>query len=213
MTTINDIQQALAWRYAVKIFDPAKPLAEDLFQAILEAGRLSPSSTGFEPWKFLVIENPEVRKRLQAVGYGQPKIVDAPKLVVIAARTDMREHGVSELIDRTAAQQGVSMESLEAWKKIAEGTIGSKDDAYLPLWAKMQCYIPLGMMLETAALLGVDAGPMEGFDPKGVDEVLGLHEKNLSVATMIAFGYRGDDPAATRPKVRRTAAEVVEYIR
>ncbi len=81
MITISDIQKALAWRYAVKIFDPTKPLAEDLFQMILEAGRLSPSSTGFEPWKFLVIDNPEVRKRLQEVGYGQPKIVDAPRCV------------------------------------------------------------------------------------------------------------------------------------
>lgn len=213
MTTISDIQQALAWRYAVKIFDPAKPLSEDLFQAILEAGRLSPSSTGFEPWKFLVIENPEVRKRLQEVGYGQPKIVDAPKLVVIAVRTDLREHGVRELMERTAAQQGVSMDSLDGWRKTAEGTLGSKSDEYLPMWAKMQCYIPLGMMIETAALLGVDAGPMEGFDAKRVDEVLGLKEKNLTVATMIAFGYRGDDPAATRPKVRRLVDDAIEYIK
>lgn len=213
MITPTQLQEALLWRYAVKVFDTNKPLSDELFNAILEAGRLAPSSTGFEPWKFLVIENPDVRKKLSEVGYGQPKITEAPRLVVIAARTDMRERGVQELIARTAKQQGVSEAELDGWKKVAEGTLGSKDDSYLPHWAKMQTYIPLGMMVEAAALLGVDAGPMEGFDPKGVDEVLGLKEKNLTVATMIAFGYRGDDPAATRPKVRRTADEVIEYIK
>ncbi len=211
MITNETILKALNWRYAVKIFDPSKPVSEEDFHTILESARLAPSAFGIEPWKFLVVENPEIRAKLRAVGYDQTKITDAPKLVVVTYRTDMPKHGADELIKRAAVQQGVSEESLDGLRKSVEGAM-SRGEEPVRIWAKAQAYIPLGMMVETAALLGVDAGPMEGFDSAGVDEILGLKEKNLASTSMIAFGYRGDDPAALRPKVRRTQHDAFEYI-
>lgn len=212
MALNETILKALNWRYAAKIFDPSKPVSEEDFGTILESARLAPSAFGIEPWKFFVIENPEVRAKLRAVGYDQPKITDASKLVVIAYRTDMAVNGANELITRTAVQQGVGEESLMGLRSMVEGSM-SRGEEQVRIWAKAQAYIPLGMMIETAALLGVDAGPMEGFDPAGVDEVLGLKEQNLASTSMIAFGYRGEDPAALRPKVRRVFEEVVEFVK
>ncbi|MBP6945282.1 NAD(P)H-dependent oxidoreductase [Patescibacteria group bacterium] len=210
---IQEILNALNWRYATQVFDTEKRVSPEEMRAILEAARLAPSSFGIEPWKFLVIENPEVRAKLREVGFGQPKITDASHLVVVARRTDVREHITQELIERCAKQQGVDPSKLDGLKNMVEGSLAARSDAEVDTWVRSQTYIPLGIMIETAALLGIDAGPMEGFMPAGVDEVLGLKEKNLTATSMIAFGYRGEDSAAKRPKVRRPFEEVVEFVK
>ncbi len=209
----SKIIEALNWRYAAKVFDSNKRVSEEDFKTILESARLAPCSLGIEAWKFLVIENPEMRAKIRAVGYDQPKITDASHLVVIARRTDVRESITKELIERTAKQQGVEPSKLEGLEQMVKGVIASRSDVELDAWVRSQAYIPLGIMIETAALLGVDAGPMEGFMPPEVDKILGLEEKHLASTTMIAFGYRGEDPAAKRPKVRRSFEEVVEVVK
>ncbi len=206
-----DILEALNWRYAVKTFDTNKKVSAEDLATILESARLAPSSIGIEPWKFLVVNNPELRAQLRAAGYDQTKITDASHLVVITARTDANNLP-EELVARTAKTQGKTAEDLSTLHQMAAGAMSSKSPEALDLWLKSQSYIPLGMMLETAALLGVDACPMEGFDPTKVGEVLGLEAKHLKVVTMLAIGYRGDDAYASLPKTRRAYDEVVEII-
>src|SRR5258708_7551226 len=96
----NTIIQALTWRYAVQAFDTAKTIDKEKLHAILESARLAPSAIGIEPWKFIVVENPEIRKKLREVGYGQPKITDSPYLIVIAYRTDLKENSTRERLER-----------------------------------------------------------------------------------------------------------------
>ncbi|MDP2789138.1 MAG: NAD(P)H-dependent oxidoreductase, partial [bacterium] len=201
------------WRYAVKVFDPNKKISAENLHTILESARLSPSSNGVEMWKFFVIENPEIRKRLREVGYDQPKITDASHLIVIAYRTDSAENLVKERLERTAKIQNKKIEELEGLKNMLESGLNKKiKNGTLESWVMSQAYIPLGIMIETASLLHIDNGPMEGFDPNKVDEILGLKEKNLKSVTMLALGYRDEDPASTRPKVRRPFDEVVEFV-
>lgn len=209
---MQDVLQALHWRYAVKIFDPSKKITEEQLHAVLESGRLSPSALGVEPWKFIVVRNPEIRARLRTASYDQPKVTDASHLIVIARRTDARTNIANELIDRTAKMQGVDPSALDGLRQMVEGNITHKDDAQLDAWVRGQVYIPLGVMVTTAALLGIDSGPMEGFNPAEVDAILGLSEKHLTATTMLALGYRGDDAAAARPKVRRAFEEVVTFV-
>jgi nitroreductase len=87
-----------------------------------------------------------------------------------------------------------------------------RDDAALAAWVSAQTYIALGTMMATASLLSIDNGPMEGFDPAKVDEILGLSGQHLHAVSMLALGYRGEDPMATSPKVRRTKEEVVAVV-
>ena len=210
---MQNILGAMRWRYAVKIFDANKPVREEDLRTILESGRLAPSAFGVEPWQFVVVENPEIRARLRTASYDQPKVTDAAHLIVIARRTDAREHIANELVERTAATQGVGTETLDGLRGMVEGSVSRMSDADLDAWVRSQTYIPLGVMVETAALLGVDAGPMEGFDPAAVDEILGLSALHLKSTTMLALGYRGNDPAADRPKVRRPFEEAVRWVR
>lgn len=209
----EQIVKALQWRYAVQNFDPAKKVGEDDLKTILESARLAPSSFGLEPWQFIVVENAEVRGKIQAVSYGQPKVSESSHLIIIARRTDTRDSIVSERIARTAKIQSQEESSLDGFKQMLDGVIASRDDAALDIWNSRQAYIALGIMMETASLLGIDNAAMEGFDPMAVDEILGLKEKNLTATVMLALGYRGEDASATRPKVRRDFEEVVTFVK
>ncbi len=208
------IIKALNWRYATKIFDPEKIVSEEDVHTILESARLSPSANGGEMWKFIVVKNKEIREKLKVVSDNQPKVTDASHLIVITYRTDASESLTKERLERTAKIQNEDVNKLTNLKKMLENTVSQKQkDGTLESWIRSQSYIPLGIMIETAALLGIDGGPMEGFEPNKVNEILGLKEKNLKSITMLALGYRGDDPASLRPKVRRDFDDVVEIIK
>ncbi len=209
----NQILSALQWRYAVKIFDATKKISDDDLTTILQAGRLAPSPYGVEPWKFIVITQPTLRTTLRMASFDQPKVTDASHIMVIARRMDVREHIVAELLARTAEAHHKELGELEGLQKMVEGFIARQTDDQLDCWVRSQSYIPLGMMIEAAALLGIDACPMEGFNAKEVNEILRLPEKHLAATTMFALGYRGDDPMAQMPKVRRAFDDVVEFIR
>ena len=207
------IVKALEWRYAVQVFDQAKKVSEADLKTILEAGRLTPSSYGIEAWKFIVVENPEVRAKLREAGYGQPKISEASHLVVIARRTDIRENISKERIERTVSTLKVEPAVLDGLKNMIDGTIAGKSDEALNAWETAQTYISLGSMITAASLLGVDSAPMEGFQPDKFDEILGLKEKNLTATVILALGYRGEDEAAKRQKVRRSFEDVVQFVK
>lgn len=207
----EEIVKALSWRFATQSFDASKKVSEDDLHAILESGRLSPSSFGIEAWKFLVVVNPEIRAKLRAVAWDQAKVTEASHLIVIARRTDVRENITNELISRTAKTQGVGEEALAGYRGMVEGSMAGRSDAELDTWVRAQTYIALGIMMETASLLGIDNAPMEGFDPVKVDEILGLKEKHLASTSMLAIGYRLEG-APVRPKTRRSFEEVVEQI-
>ena len=210
----ENILKALNWRYATKIYDKEKKVSNEDLHTILESARLSPSTNGIEMWKFIVVENPELRAKLRVVSFDQPKVTDASHLIVIAYRTDSETNLARERLERTAKIQNQDISTLDGLKSSLEKTVAEKSaDGTLESWIKAQTYIPLGIMMTTAALLEIDGGPMEGFQPEKVDELLNLKAQNLKSITMLALGYRGEDPMSIRPKIRRDFNEVVEFIK
>jgi len=206
------IVDALTWRRAVKVFDTTKKVSDADLETILEAGRLAPSSFGIEAWKFVVVTDPAVRAKLREVAYGQAQVTDASHLVVITRRTDA-ENIAPELVARTAKAHGRAESELEGLSKaVTSGVMGKAEGAVRDGWLAAQTYIPLGMMMAAASMMGIDNAGMEGFDRAKVDEILGLADKHLASVTFMVLGYRGDDAYSKAPKVRRTIEEVVEYI-
>ncbi len=205
------IIDAMSWRYAGKIFDTTKKISNEQLNTILEAGRLSPSAYGVESWQFIVVNNKDLREKMKEASYGQPKVTDASHIIVIAARTDGHTV-IDELISRTAKTQGKTVEDLKGFSDMVHGFVDTIGTEAAKNWYKAQSYLPLGIMVEAAALLGIDSGPMEGFDAAKVDELLGLKEKNLQAVTMLALGFRGDDDYAKLPKTRKSFEEVVTIL-
>lgn len=209
----NKILEALSWRYATKIFDLDKKISDDDLHTILESARLSPSSMGVEMWKFIVVENKEKRIELRKAGFNQSKITDSSHLIILTYRTDEVEKITKELLERTARIQNINPDNLNGLKDMVNGSLVQKQDSgSLEDWIKLQTYIPLGMMIETAALLEIDTCPMEGFISSKVDEILELNKQNLKSIAMLSLGYRDSEKDIIRKKVRRDFGEVVEFI-
>ncbi len=200
----------LGWRYATKKFDPTKKIAADLWAKLEQAPVLSPSSYGIQPWKFIVVTDPDMRARLHPVSYNQPQILDASHLVVFAAKNPPTPADIDTYVRRTAEVRATTIEALEGFKQMMLGSLSRMDAAQAHRWAARQTYIALGVFLTAAAMMGVDACPMEGFQPEKYDEILGLKEKGLGSVVIATAGYRAaDDKNATAAKVRFAVNDVI----
>jgi nitroreductase len=200
----TQLLEQLNWRYATKQFDPQRKISAQDWATLEDALQLSPSSAGLQPWKFIVVTDPAVRAKLLPVSYGQPQITEASHLVVFAAKKDFNEQDVDLHIQHTAQVRGVTPASLASYRDmLVGGIVKSMDSAARAAWARNQAYIALGNLLTSAALLGIDACPMEGFDRAQYDEILGLSSQKLASAAIVTLGYRSPaDKYANVPKVR-----------
>ena len=201
----------LLWRYAVKKFDPSKHVDPADWAALEQAMVLSPSSTGLQPWRFVVVTTPELRKQLQTVSNGQLQIVDADKVVVLASKTAIDAAYVEKYMQRIAAVRSVPVESLAGFRGMILGNIEKKKASnQLDEWCARQTYIAAGVLVSSAAALGIDACPMEGIDGPKCDEILGLGEAGYATRMVVAVGYRHpDDPAGKMAKVRFEPSDIV----
>ncbi len=208
----DTVRARLAWRYAVKKFDPTRRIDSDTWDALERTLVLSPSSFGLQPWRFVVVEDAAVRDRLVGASWGQRQIADASHLVVFAIRAGLSAADVDRHIAATAAASGAPVESLAGLRKMVVGFI-SGDGFDVDAWSARQLYIALGMFMESAALMGVDTCPMEGIDPAQYDAALGLSAAGYRTYVACCAGYRAaDDASAARPKVRFPAEEIIHRV-
>jgi nitroreductase len=205
--------EKLQWRAAVKKFDPNKKLTEAQLDSLLSAVQLAPTSLGLQSFKVIVVEDTETKAKLRAVGYDQPQITDSSALFVFASLTKMDEEFGKKFIDLVAITRSVERESLDGFEQMVLGTLSGRSDEQKLSWSHKQTYIALGVLLSAAADLGIDAGPMEGFDPEKFDEILGLKEKGLTTSVIAAVGFRAEDDRYSKMiKVRRSKEELFIHV-
>lgn len=208
--TPSALLSAQNWRYATKQFDPSKKIPDDVWASLEKTLVLTPSSFGLQPWRFIVVENPALRAQLREHSWGQSQITDASHLVVFASRKTLSAGDITHFIETTAAARGTTAESLKGYHDIINGSLLSRSPEALNAWAAKQTYLAFGNLMTSAALLGVDACPMEGLDAAKYDELLGLSALGYATQAVCALGYRAaSDKYATVPKVRFSADEVI----
>ena len=220
--TINQIQNtiidAFKFRFATKEFDTTKKISDSEFNTILEAGRLSPSSLGLEPWRFLVIQNETLREKLIPYSSGaQKQLNSASHFVLILARKNVTPTSdyVQSFIRGIKQYEESTIPMFEDKVQGFQTRFHINDNARTILdWASKQTYIALGNMMTTAALLGVDSCPMEGFDLDKVTEILAdegiLDTEHFGISVMVGFGYRAEEPA--HGKVRQNKDDVISWV-
>ena len=206
--------EKLNWRYATKAFNPDKKIADHDWATLEEVLRLTPSSYGLQPWKFIVITNQELKDSLVEASYKQSQVSNCSHLLVVALKTSMTEADVDTFIQSTCEIRQQEPKSLDFYRNMIVGdVVNGPRGQDIQTWAKLQCYIALGNFMTSAAMLDIDCCPMEGFVPAMYDEALGLAVKGLTTAVVCPAGYRADDDKHGKlPKVRFANADLFETI-
>lgn len=210
MANNKDILDALNWRYATKKFNPEKKVSDEDLKILLESIRLAPTSFGLQPFKVFVITDRELREKLKPVSYNQSQVTDASCLIVFCARKNVDENYIKRYIEQVSKVRGVSVGDLKGFEDMLLGFVKNYS-GNIEEWAKRQSYIALGFLLEAAALLGIDACPMEGFNTEEVDKILNLEEGLTSVA-YCTLGYRDEsDEYSKIKKARFDEKDLIEF--
>jgi nitroreductase len=212
--TNDTLLQQLQWRYATKAFDPERKIAPANWAALEQALILTPTSYGFQPYRFVVVTDPATKENLVPYSWNQKQPADCSHFVVFAAKASVTEADVDHYMDRVAEVRGVVVTALAGFKKVLAADIihGPRGQSQHE-WATRQAYIALGNFMTSAALVGVDTCPMEGIDSVKYDEILGLPAMGYHTVVACAAGYRSPgDKYATAPKVRFPAEELVIHV-
>ncbi|HLX96296.1 MAG TPA: NAD(P)H-dependent oxidoreductase [Verrucomicrobiae bacterium] len=212
--TTQQLLNALEWRYATKVFDPGKKIPADLWQALEHALALSPSSYGLQPYRFLVIHDAAKRAELLPHSWNQKQVVDCSHYVVFTGRTQMTEADLDRFLTLTSRVRNIPTETLSAYRGMMMGDLVNGPRGKIAHeWATRQAYIALGNLMTCAAVLGVDACPMEGFVPAEYDRVLGLGNSGYASVVCCALGYRSaNDKYAGLTKVRYPTTDLIKVV-
>ena len=197
------------WRYATKKFDNTKKISSEDLATLKEAIRLSTSSYGLQLYKVFIIENPEIRSKLQAASWGQSQIVDASQVVVFANFTHANNEDIDAYLTNVANTRGIPAESLNGYGDFMKNAIGYKTDAEKNTWNEKQTYLAIANLMNAAAEMKIDVCPMEGFIAEQYNEILGLTNLGLNAAVVATIGYRSaDDETQQYKKVRKSTDEL-----
>jgi nitroreductase len=210
----DQLMSALNWRYAVKKYDATKKISAQDWSTLEEVLRLSPSSFGLQPWKFLVVQSPDLRKKLTPATWGQPQVETCSHFVVLTTLKKIDEAYVQSYIDDIAFTRGIKASELDGFKKSMMGAVvNGPISQHLQTWSQKQVYIAMGNIMNAAALLHIDTTPMEGLEPAKYDDILGLTNTPYATVAAVACGYRSpDDQLQFAKKVRFPKAKVIQTL-
>jgi nitroreductase len=203
---MSDLIEKLQWRYATKKMNPALPVAQAQVDRILEAARLAPTSSGLQPYEIIAISSAALREQIKPIAFNQGQITDGSHLLVFAAWDTYTAERINTMFDLNNAERGFVSEGGENYRKMLLGSYPARDPQVNFEHAARQAYIGLGAALIAAAYEKVDSTPMEGFDPKALDALLGLPARGLRSVALLALGHReeGQDWLQPLKKVRRS---------
>ena len=206
-----NIIEKLNWRYATKKFDSSYKLNESEIELVKSVIQLSPASYGLQPYKVLIVTNPEVREKLKEVSWNQPQITDSSALLVFVRNKIVDENEVDSFIENIVNTRGVQKQILEQYESMMKHAVSSQTDEQKGVWVEKQVYLALGNLLTSLSVIGVDSCPMEGFDKSKYDEILGLTDKTTVVVCPIGKRDESDDYQHYK-KVRKSTNDLLETI-
>lgn len=199
----DELVAAMEWRYAVNVFDTSKKIPAETWKSLERSLLLTASSHGLQPWRFVVVEDARVKEKLRAASWNQRQVTECSHFVVFQYLTTVTEEYVDDYLKLMAETRGIPFDALAKLRKsIFNDIVHGPRSAHLKEWAVNQVYLALGNLLTSAAVLGVDACPMEGLMPEEYDKILAL-EGPYKTVVACAAGYRSaEDKRAAAKKIR-----------
>lgn len=211
--TAKSLSDLLNWRYATKKMDPLKAVPQIKVDAIIEAIRMSPTSSGTQPFELFVVTNPDIRSQIAEAAGGQAQITDGSHLLVFAAWDNYTDERIDEVVDLNVEARG-DLPMLHAYYDNLKSNYLPRDADVNYAHAARQAYIALGIGLIAAAEQEVDSTPMEGFNPEAVDDILGLKKHGLRSVVLMPLGYRDEagDWLLPMSKVRKSRETIITEV-
>ncbi|WP_299801142.1 NAD(P)H-dependent oxidoreductase [uncultured Maribacter sp.] len=210
---MNSILEKLNWRYATKKFNSSKKVSKENLEILLDAANLTASSYGLQPYKIYVIEDADIRTKLRTASYDQSQITDASYVIILANKPTFDDTMIDDYINNIMKIRGLSKDNLEGFSQTMKSTLLDLPDAQKNAWTSNQAYIVLGNLMTIAAEMEIDTCPMEGFNNAQYNEILGLTDKGLNAAVVLAVGYRSaEDESQNYPKVRYSKEQIITHI-
>lgn len=205
-----ELLDKLNWRYAAKAMN-GKKVDEDKIQRVLEAARLAPTSSGLQPFEIIVVKNQELKEKIRPVAWNQSVITDCSHLLVFAAWDTYTADRINYMFDLTNDIRGFKNQGWENYRQMLLNSYPQKGAEENFNHAAKQAYIAFSQAIIAAAFEGLDATPIEGFEPDAVDSILGLREKGLRSAVLLPIGYRQEDEdwLVNLVKVRKPMEDLV----
>jgi nitroreductase / dihydropteridine reductase len=203
--------EKLQWRYATKKMDVSKAVPKEKLDQILEAIRLTASSSGLQPYEVVVVSNKAVREKIRVIASDQSQITDCSYLLVFAAWDTYTAQRINDAFDMTEEIRNLKSESGTAYRQNLLKNYPARDPEVNFTHAAKQTYIAVGTALIAAAYEQVDSTPMEGFDPAALDDILNLKERGLRSVVIMPIGYRkaDEDWLVNLKKIRRNKDQFV----
>ncbi len=211
---MNNFIENQNWRYATKKFDATKKISNNDLETLKKAIQLSTSSYGLQLYKVFIVENPEIRAKLQPFSWNQAQITEASHLFVFTNIVTVNEADIDNFIQNTSLTRGITLENLKPYADFMKGNILSLPVEKQSVWTSKQTYLALGNLINAAAELKIDVTPMEGFEPEKYNEILGLDKLGLNASLVATVGYRhAEDASQNYAKVRKPIDELFETIK
>lgn len=198
-------------RYSTKVYDANKKIPQSQLNKLLEILRFSPSSVNIQPWHFLIAQSDAAKQRIAAgltgaYVYNAAKVLNSSHTLVFCTRTDINPEYLEQLLQQDALSGRFKDDKAkQAQRDTRHGYVEYYRNELnnLNAWLENQTYLALGQLLFAAAMEGIDATPMEGFDRNSINQEFGLSEKKLKASVIVALGYRSEhDFNANLPKSR-----------
>jgi len=201
---------ALEWRYATKKFDASKTIEDDKIELLKKGFNLTPTSYGLQPIRLVIIKQQDLKDKLFAHSYNQIQVKTASHVFVICIENTINEHFINHNFELQKEIRNTNEETLKPFRDFLIKDFGKKSKQNIKDWAINQAYLAMGNLLTICAAEKIDACPMEGFETKAYDDILHLHEKDISSTLVLPIGYRAqDDKFADFKKVRRPQEETI----
>ena len=162
---LKPITEVLLERRATTNFTDEEVPAEVL-DAVLRLGAQAPSGYNFQPWRFVVVRDADARRRLQQVAFNQPKVAQAPVVIIAVGMKEEWKETAEEVLREGARRGAGTPDKVEQARQGAVQFISGMDAG---LWVNRHTMIAVTTMMLVAESYGYDTAPMEGFDAAGVN--------------------------------------------
>ena len=208
MSVIETIRE----RRSINFFEAGKEVSDDKLMELLKIANLSPSSFNLQPWKVIVVRDPERKKVLRQCAFNQPKVEEASAVIVMIADPRGVEENLERVLDSWQKLGFMKPDIRQTYIEMAKSLYGTEDSIKRKIFAvKNTALFAMNLMI-AAKGLGLETHPMDGFDEECIKKEFNIPDDKI-IPMLVAVGYLRSGITLLPRAFRRELDEFVKFER